>query len=154
MARLFANLSFQSKNSRNRLSRVCGDDGAAPRAARRLVDARIFGGRLRVPTSLCPRAFKSAAQAGPVTDITAMIATAAGPSGSLTMASVSSIGCAAAAVTKRAHAIVKSLHFGFANEPWHYRGQVAAKLANYLSPPTTSKRFDYRHEVVMSGILQ
>jgi hypothetical protein len=37
---------------------------------------------------------------------------------------------AAAAVTKRVHAIVKSLHFEFANEPRHYRGQVAAKLAN------------------------
>jgi hypothetical protein len=48
----------------------------------------------------------------------------------------------AAAVTKRVFAIVTSLHFAFANVPRPYRGQVAAKLANCLSPPMAPKRLD------------
>jgi hypothetical protein len=94
-ARLFANLSFQSKNSRIRLSRICRDDCGARREVRWLVS----GGRLRVPASVRPRALQSAAQAGPVIDMTAMIATAAGLSGSFMMASILLALRAAAAVT-------------------------------------------------------
>jgi hypothetical protein len=49
------------------------------------------------------------------------------------MASVCRSVGAAAAVTERVHAIVKRLHFRFANEPRHFRGHVAAELANYLN---------------------
>ena len=60
----------------------------------------------------------------------------------------------AAAVTKRVHAIVTSLHFAFANEPRHYRGQVAAKLANYLSPTMATKRFNDPIEPMTLGNMR
>ena len=46
--------------------------------------------------------------------------------------------------------IVTWLCFPFANEPRRYRGQVAAKLANYLSPPMATNRWSIRS----SGHLQ
>jgi hypothetical protein len=37
--------------------------------------------------------------------------------------------------------IVTRPRFAFANKPGRYQGQVAAKLANDLSPATATKRF-------------